>query len=139
MVGKSDYLEDLVLNWALNADDMPAAPANVYVALFNGDPTDSGEEGTEVTATIRAAGRVVATFGAITPDSAGANAIANDVEVDFGDADGQATISHFAIFDDPDPGEGNMLYSAALTAGSQVIGAGTTVRFAVGALDITEA
>lgn len=135
MSGKSNYLEDKVLGWALKGVAMGTAPVAVYVGLFNGDPLDTGAGGTEVTTTIRAAGRVAATFGAITT-AAGANAVANDAEVDFGDADAGATITHFAIFDAAS--SGNMLYSNALAGGSTVIGAGTTVKFAIGDLDITE-
>lgn len=138
MSGKSNYLEDKVLNWALKAVAMGTAPAAVYVSLHVGDPTDAGTGGTEVTATIRAAGRVAATFGSITT-AAGANAIANSAEVDFGDADGSVTgVSHFGIWDNATPGSGNMLYSNALTGGAQDISAGTQVSFAIGDLDVTE-
>lgn len=134
MSGKSNYLEDLILGW-VKGSNMPSAPVAVYVGLFNGDPTDAGSGGTEVTTTIRAAGRVAATFGSITTDAA-ANSISNSSDVDFGDADGAATVSHFAIFDAAS--SGNMLYSAALSGGSQSIGAGTSVKFAAGDLDVSE-
>lgn len=138
MTGKSNYLEDKVLNWALKAIAMGTAPTTVYVGLHVGDPTDAGTGGTEVTATIRAAGRVAATFGSITTAS-GANTISNTAEVDFGDADGSVTgVSHFSLWDNPTPGSGNMLYSNALTGGAQDISAGTQVSFAIGDLDLSE-
>lgn len=135
MSGKSNYLEDKVLNWALKAAAMGTAPATPYVALFNGDPTDAGTGGTEVTTTIRVAGRVAGTFGSITTTT-GADTIANTADVDFGNAAAGATMTHFAIWDAASAG--NMLYSAALTGGSQTVSAGTDVKFATGALVISE-
>lgn len=135
MVGKSNYLEDKVINWALKATAMGTAPANVYVGLFNGDPLDTGAGGAEVTTTIRVAGRVAAVFGSITT-AAGANSIANSAEVDFGSAAAGATMTHFGIFDAASAG--NMLYSAALTGGAQAVALGTVVKFAVSALTVTE-
>lgn len=111
---------------------MPAAPAALYVALFNGDPTDAGTGGTEVTTTIRAAGRVAVTFGAIS----GGGTMASNAAVNFGNAAGSATVTHFAIFDAASAG--NLLGSAALTGGSQSITAGTAVSFASGALTWSE-
>lgn len=135
MSGKSNYLEDKILNWALKATAMGTAPAAVYVGLFNGDPLDTGAGGTEVTTSVRAAGRVAASFGSITT-AAGANSIANSADVDFGPADGGTTMTHFAIFDAASAG--NMLYSSALTGGSQSVSAGTQVKFSAGSLVITE-
>lgn len=135
MTGKSNYLEDKVINWALKAGAMGTAPVAVYVAIFNGDPLDTAAGGTEVTTTIRVAGRVAGTFGSITT-AAGANTITNSAEVDFGNAAAGATMTHFAIFDAASAG--NMLYSAALTGGSQSVSAGTQVKFNVGALTVSE-
>lgn len=135
MSGKSNYLEDKVLNWALKAAAMGSAPAAVYVGLFNGDPLDTGAGGTEVTTSIRPGGRVAATFGSITT-AAGANTIANSADVDFGSAAGGTTMTHFAIFDAASAG--NMLYSAALTGGSQSVSGGTSVKFATGLLAVSE-
>jgi len=45
-VPASDYLDDLVARWALEATNMPAAP-DAYVALFTALPTKAGG-GTEV-------------------------------------------------------------------------------------------
>lgn len=135
MSGKSNYLEDKVLGWALKGQAMGTAPTTVYVGLFDGDPLDTGAGGSEVTTTIRAAGRVAATFGSITTQ-AGANLISNDAIVDFGDADGAADITHFGVFDASSGG--NMLYSAALAGGEENIASGNLVSFPIGALDISE-
>jgi len=126
-MSKSDYLETALCNW-IKGTNMPTAPAAVYVALFNGDPTDTGAGGTEVTTTIRAAGRVAVIFGAIS----NGGTMSNGAIVDFGNAAGAATVTHFAIFDAASAG--HLLGSGALTSGSQAISAATPVSFAAGAL-----
>lgn len=134
MSGKSNYLESLILNW-IKGSAFATAPVAVFVGLFNGDPLDTAAGGTEVTTTVNAAGRVAVTFGAITT-AAGANSMASNADVDFGNADAGATMSHFAIFDAASAG--NMLYSAALTGGSQAVSIGTAVKFLAGALTVSE-
>jgi hypothetical protein len=129
MSGHSTYLANAHLNW-LKGTAMPTAPAALYVALFNGDPTDAGTGGTEVTTTIRTAGRVsVAPAGW---SAISAKAITNTGVVDFGNAAGAATVTHFGVFDAVSAG--NMLGSAALSSGSGSISAGTATNFAIGAL-----
>jgi hypothetical protein len=123
----SNYMEDSVLGW-IKGSDMPAAPAAVYVGLFSDDPGEDGV-GTEVTATIRSTGRVPVTFGAITNGS-----MSNDSGVDFGIAEGAATISHVAIFDAASGG--NMLASRAIAA-PLAIGAGVQVSFPVDAITVS--
>jgi hypothetical protein len=136
MAGKSNYLESLLLNWCYNAAAMPTAPATAYVGLFTSDPTDTGAAGTEVTTTIRAAGRVAASFGTVTT-AAGANTIANDAIVDFGDADAAVLdITHFATFDAASGG--NMLHSNTITGGPVDVALGTEVKFQVGSLVVSE-
>jgi len=127
MSGKTNYLENLNLN-ALKA-------MTTFVGLFSGDPTDTGAGGSEVTTTLRAAGRVAVTFGSITSGT-GANSIANSGELDFGDADAGATITHFGVFDAAS--SGNLLYAGALGGGSKSIDAGEVVKFPAGSLVISE-
>lgn len=131
MTGKSDYLENKLLNWAYKGTTMGTAPAAIYVALFNGDPTDAASGGTEVTTTVRVAGRVAGIFSAVSGGQT-----SNSAEVDFGNAAGPATMTHFATFDAASAG--NMLHAGALTGGTQGVLAGTPVKFGVGLLVITE-
>lgn len=130
-MSKSDYLETALCSW-IKGTTMPAAPATVYVGLFNGDPTDAGTGGTEVTTTIHTAGRVAVTFGTIS----GGGLMANSAIVDFGSAAAGATITHFGVFDASSAG--HLLGSSALAGGSQVISSGTPVAFAIGALSWNE-
>lgn len=128
MSGLSTYLQNAVLAW-MKGTAMPTAPTAVYVALFSADPTDAGTLTNEVTTTVRAAGRVAATFGA-TSTASGASTIANNAVVDFGTAAGAATVTWFGIFDAATGG--NMLGSGTIASGN--IAQGNAVSFAVGAL-----
>ena len=129
MSGLSHYTEAALLSW-LKGTAMPAAPAGVYVGLFDGDPTDTGSAGAEVTTTIRAGGRVAATFGALT----GNTSMANSADVDFGAAAGAATVSHFGLFSAASGG--NLLASGAV-AQSKSVAAMNLVKFPAGSLTIT--
>lgn len=122
----SSYLDTAILTW-IKGTAMPTAPATLWVALYNGDPYGAGSE---VTTTIRVAGRVAATFGAIA-----SLVISNSGLVDFGNAAGGATVSHFAIFDAATVG--NMLGGAAIVGGAQAISATNPTSFAIGALTVT--
>ena len=123
----SNYLANAILGW-FGGDDMPTAPATVYVALFNGDPTAAGSGGTEVTTTIRAGGRVAVDWGAVA-----SRARANDAQIDFGTAAGAATVTHAAIFDASTAG--NMLAYTPLD-NTRNVNAGDPVVFPVGDLSV---
>lgn len=133
MADASDYLETQILNW-IKGTTFPAAPSAVYVGLFSSDPTDTGSAGTEVTTTIRAAGRVAATFGANSGTGDGATSISNSAIVDFGNADAEASVTHFGLFDAASAG--NMIVSDALTS-SKTINTSDPVSFAIGDLTIS--
>lgn len=108
-------------------DGANATAFTPFVALFNGNPTSGG---TEVTTTIRPAGRLSASFGAPSP----AGTIQNDAIVNFGTAAGAATVTHFAIYDAASAG--NLIVFEALTGGTQSVLIGNAVSFAVGDLDV---
>jgi hypothetical protein len=126
MAGFSDYTENKVLDLLRGVAFTP--PSGLYVALYSAAPSDAGG-GTEVTTTIRTAGRPAATFGA-----AAAGAISNTALVDFGASAGAATVTHFALFDAASAG--NMLAWAPVTV-SLAITAGIVVSFPVAALNLT--
>ncbi|MCP1540042.1 phage tail fiber protein [Methylorubrum extorquens] len=130
MAGKSAFLENALLNYVKGVA-FPAAPGGVFVALWNGDPLDDASGGTEVTKSIRDAGRVQATFGAIANKT-----ISNSAIVDFGNSKGGTNVTHFALFSQQDGG--NLLYTSPLTGGTQTINTTNPVSFPVGSLSITE-
>jgi hypothetical protein len=133
MADASDYLEASLLNW-VKGTTFPAAPTSVFVGLFSSDPTDTGAAGTEVTTTIRAAGRVAVTFGANSGTGDGVTSVTNDAIVDFENAAAGATVTHYGIFDAASAG--NMIVSDALTA-SKTVNTGDPVSFPVSSITIT--
>lgn len=128
MTGLSAYSKTNLASY-FNGTTMPAAPAALYVALFNGDPTDAGTGGTEVTTTIRTAGRLAGAFNqaAGTPTTLTSSAL-----IDFGNAVAGATMTHAALFDAQTGG--HMIAWNALTGGSQTVSTGTDVSFAIGSI-----
>lgn len=126
MSGNSIYFGALIENW-IKGTQMPTPPSAVYVALFNGDPTDAGTGGTEVTTTVRTAGRVAETFGAVTGKS-----MANSAVVNFGNAAGGTPFTHFGIFDAVSGG--NMLGSNMLTGAASFTGSISTTTLTVSAV-----
>jgi hypothetical protein len=117
----SDYLANANLNW-LRGVAFPSAPADVYMALFNGNPTSGGSE---VTATIRAAGRVAIDYSVVA-----SRAIENATDVDYGEADAGATVNYLAVYDAAS--SGNLLGYSPLDNARTIV-AGDPVLFLAGA------
>lgn len=131
MTGFSTYYQTAIDNW-VKGTTFPAAPANLYVALFSADPTDAGVLTNEVTTTVRTAGRVAVPssgWSAITTTS-GTSAITNSAIVEFGAAAGAATVTFFGLFDAATAG--NMIGSGSISGGT--IASANEVNFAIGAL-----
>jgi hypothetical protein len=128
MAGKTDYLENRILDHFFNAV-ASTAPANIYLALFTATPSDSGG-GTEVSGNAYA--RQSISFGA-----ASGGQVANDVAVNFPAAtpSGWGTIVAVAIFDASTAG--NMLYWAALSP-NQTVGVNGVLSFPIGQIVVTE-
>lgn len=127
MSNASNYLENAICNVFRGTSITGVTP---YVALFDGDPGEDGSGASEVTTTLRPAGRVAVTFGAPTN-----GVISNSADVDFGDADAGATVAGFGIYDAASAG--NLLAYGSLT--SQAITAGNPVKFSTGNLTVTVA
>ena len=129
MAGKSDYLENEILDAVFNNSSF--AVAVPYVGLYTAAPTDAGG-GTEVSGTSYARVNASAAFPA-----ASGGAISNDAAITFPESGGSwGTVSHFGIFDASTAG--NLLYWGALGANRVVDGAGITLTFQIGELDVTE-
>lgn len=127
MAGKSDYLENKILDHVLR-NTAYTSPTTVYMALFTAAPTDAGG-GTEVSTGNYA--RTAITFGA-----AASGAIANSGAVNFPTPSGSwGACTHFGIFDASTAG--NLLYWGAL-AQTETPLSGNTVTFPIGDIDITE-
>jgi hypothetical protein len=128
----SDYLEAAIINATLRGTTFPAAPANVYLALFTSAPNDDAS-GTEVTGGAYARVVVSTTGGWTAPSGAGTTSNAADIVFPVATA-GWGTVTHMAIFDAATAG--NMLYWGALVATKLVL-TGDTVRFLAGNVTIT--
>lgn len=125
----SKYLGNKLAMW-IAGNAMPAAPANIYLAIYNGDPKGAG---TEVTTTIRSAGRLPVDWDAIV--SGIDNILVNEADVDYGDAEGATSMSHVAAVDAASGG--NILASKAIPGGTVAIELGTGVKFLAGDVSFT--
>lgn len=132
----STYLQAARQNW-YKGTTYPAAPTNVYVALFTAMPTQAGAGGTEVSGTgyARQAISAASGWGAISGGTTGPWSIANAGTTNFGNA-GSAwgTVLGFGIYDAST--SGNLLYVANFGS-SVIISNGAPVSFAAGAITIT--
>ena len=122
----SGYLGNKILRW-LAGNAMPSAPSTVYCGLFSGNPKTGG---TEVTTSIRAAGRVAVSFSSLS--SGTGTQIDNSADVDFGASDGSATLAYVGFFDASSGG--NLLWSRALVGGPYAITASMPVKFNTGGI-----
>jgi hypothetical protein len=126
----SVYLGNALCRW-LAGNAMPSAPATCYVALFDGNPKTTG---TEVTTTIRAAGRVAIAFDAIAAGTD--NDLTNASEADFGSSAGSVPVLNYvAVYDAAT--SGNLLFSKVLPGGPFAVATGSPVKFTVGNLTFT--
>lgn len=127
MSDMSTYLGNKVLRW-LAGNSFPSAPADCYLALFDGDPKGAGSEvGSSVNSSNP---RQPISFEAI---SAGTdNQLANDTAVDWGNSEGSATLSHVGVYDASS--SGNLLFARALPGGPYAITTSMPVSFGIGAV-----
>ncbi|MBK8909241.1 MAG: hypothetical protein IPM60_15575 [Rhodospirillales bacterium] len=126
-MSKSDYLENAVLDAVLNNTALQVATP--YVSLHTADPGENGA-GAECSG-----GSYARQAGSFAAASAGSCANDGEISFDFAGYGGQATVTHFGIWDAAS--NGNLLYKGALTA-SKTVDPGDTVKFAVGQLTVTE-
>lgn len=139
MPGKSDYLENLVLNATLRATAWPAwTTGNHYISLHTADPTDAGT-GTEVTGGSYARVAVARAAGswAAPADVSGSQQTSNAAAITFPTPSANwGTVTYFAVWDAITTG--NMLYSGALGTSRTINNGDQAPSFAIGALTIAE-
>jgi hypothetical protein len=131
MAGFTQYLQKKQLDHVLKTASF-TQPTNIYVGLYSAAPSDTGG-GTELSGNAYA--RVLCNaWNAAT--SASPSVADNTAAITFPTAtpSGWSQATHFGVFDDPSAG--NLLGWAALTT-PKTAGAGDTLRFAAGELDIT--
>lgn len=130
--GKSDYLENKVLDHVLGGGDY-TRPSTVYVALYTATPSDSGG-GTEVSGGSYA--RVSVTNNSTNFPAASSGAKSNGTAFTFPKATADwGTIVAWSIKDAST--SGNTLYWGPVNP-NKVVSTDDTPSFAAGDLDITE-
>ena len=125
MASFTDYLEDAVLNYVFRNTGTPTS-TSVYLGLFTVAPTDAGG-GTEVSGAGYA--RQVTAF-----DAASGGAITNTAAESFTASGGDyGTVVASGVFDALTGG--NLLGYASDTPA--IVNDGTTINYAIGAIDIS--
>jgi hypothetical protein len=128
MAALSDYLEKLLLDWAMTGG-AATRPTAWHLALYSAAPSDAGG-GTELTGNGYA--REAIAFAAAT---SGAGTTSNTAEITF-EADGGAwsEVTHVGIFDAST--SGNLLWHGSITA-PRTLADGDKLVFAVGDVELT--
>jgi len=96
----STYLRDAILSW-IKGTAFPSSPVNLYIAWYSSDPGRTGTGGTDITTSVRAAGRLaIASSGwtAIAADGA-ARKIDNSAGLAMGSAASTISSTHIGIWD----------------------------------------
>jgi len=133
MAGKSDWLENKILNYIFNAGSF-TPPTNVYVALFTVAPNDAGSGGTEVSGGSYGRAAVACNTTQFPTTTTGIITNANDIT--FAQASAAwGTIVAFALYDASS--SGNMLYWNSITP-PKPVAINDTVTIAAGQLQIEE-
>ena len=130
MTDFTDYAETNIRDWMSQGSDMPAAPANIYVALHTSDPGESPDGTTEVNAADY--DRVSTTAGTDWDTTLNPTGFDNTNIISFGQATNDwGTISHVSLWDSS--GGGNCMAAFSLDS-SVTINTDDTLEFNAGEL-----
>lgn len=137
MAGKSDYLEDAILDHILTASGYSSPNATLYLSLHTGDPLDDNSGATEVDTSVddTAYTRQAISFGAA---SGGVSASTNGQvfsAVVYGSGAAPYVVTYVGIYDASTAG--NLLYSKALSP-ARTLAVGEIASFDTGATTVTE-
>lgn len=132
MAGKSDFLENKILNFLFNGGSF-SAPATVYIGLYTSAPTDAGG-GTEVSGGSYARAAVACNTTNFPTTTNGS--IANNTLITFAQATASwGSVVAFGIFDALSGG--NLLYWGTVSP-AKTVANGDTMSVAIGSLTIAE-
>lgn len=137
MAGKSNYIENAVINYIIHGTAMPTI-SNLYIALFTADNgLEAGTITGEVSGNAYARFQIDGVTYTMTTASGTTNESSNNEVFPFAAASGGnwGTITHAALMDASSGG--NVLYSGALTSSVQ-IDDGQQFQFDIGAFKVTE-
>lgn len=139
----SNYLENLIINWAFGATSLPAGLATVYVSLHTADPAETGANEIVVGATNYA--RVAVAAAGWTKNASNPATATNASEIAFptsGTVTWSATtgsgVTHVGIWDSAIGGSNNFLFGGALTT-PKIVNVGDVFKFTATNLTITVA
>lgn len=125
----SAYFGNKIVRY-LQGNALPTPPTQLYIAIFNGNPKTSG---TEIGATVNSGTpRQPVSFATVA--SGAAHLLTSNVAVDFGNAEGAASLTHVALFDNATPGSGNLYASKQVPGGNASILIGSSVKFQSGGI-----
>jgi hypothetical protein len=137
MAGKSQYLEDALLNW-MKGTTFPSALSTVYVALFTTAPTDdAGTSAVEVSGGSYARASITTSTGwtSISGAPSAAAQISNSGTVTFATPTANwGAVVAIGVYDAST--SGNLLYWNTIS--SQTINSGVVASFSVNALVLTD-
>ncbi len=123
------YAGNQFIRW-MCGQAFPAPPANLWVGLFNGQPSASG---VEVTTEVVPTGRKALTLTA-PPDDGLTNTTSNSADTNFGSsANAVPNIDYLGFFDAA--AGGNLVWEKPVTPTS--VQAGAVVKILAGALSVT--
>lgn len=130
MSAASNYLENKILDHVLTATAF-TQPSR-FLALFTGNPGETGSFTNEVSTSGTAYARQAVTFAAASSGSSATNATVTfpTATANFG------TITHVAVVDSDTEGAGNVLFYGAVTT-SKLIETGDTFQISSGNLTIS--
>jgi hypothetical protein len=139
MAGKSNYLEDAILNNIFRNVAWPTWPASLYISLHTADPGDTGASEV-VVGTHTWYARVAVTRNTSNWDAPADNGdgrqIFNNLVITFPTPTTSVTVTHWGIWDAST--SGNFLYGAALSSSAALASGQSATSFADGVLGITE-
>lgn len=127
----STYLRNAILSW-IKGTTFPTAPSNFYIAFYSSDPGRAGTGGTDITTSVRAAGRlaIAASGWTAIADDGGARKIDNSGGLTIGSAASTITSSHIGIWD---ASSGGNFIARAVAPYSFI--SGTSYSIAIGDLE----
>jgi hypothetical protein len=127
----STYVRNAILSW-IKGTTFPTAPSNFYIAWYSSDPGRAGTGGTDITTSVRAAGRLAIAASGWTAISASGDArlIENSGGLTIGSAASTISSTHIGLWD---ASSGGNFIARAVAPYSFI--SGTSYSIAIGDLE----
>jgi hypothetical protein len=127
----STYVRNAILSW-IKGTTFPTAPSNFFIAWYSSDPGRTGTSGTDITTSVRAAGRLAIAASGWTAISASGDArkIENSAGLTIGSAASTISSTHIGLWD---ASSGGNFIARAVAPYSFI--SGTSYSIAIGDLE----